>query len=154
MASEPGETLVHATVVDIAGHGVLLRGPSGSGKSDVALRLLDRGATLVCDDQAVLQVRKKGVKATAPAALRGFLEIRGLGLVSMPVTGSTYISLIVELVAADTVPRLPEYKEGTLLDKKIPLIQLNAFEVSTALKIELAAKDRSRIGNTGPERHT
>ena len=143
------DTLIHATVVDIAGRGVLLRGPSGSGKSDLALRLVDRGAVLVSDDQVLLSARPKGVKAKAPDTLRGMLEVRGIGLVSMPVTGSSFIKLIVDLVGGDDVERLPEFRRENLCGKKIPYLKLNAFEVSAPLKIELAVKDASRIGNVG-----
>ncbi len=151
MTESTTHTLLHGTVVDVAGHGVLLRGPSGSGKSDLALRLVDRRATLIADDQVIVYPRPKGLKAMAPDALRGYLEVRGLGLISTPVTGSSFIRLIVDLVEPDSVPRLPEYAIEELCGKKIPRIMLNAFEVSTPLKIELAVKDTSRIGNTGPE---
>ncbi|MBV1901983.1 MAG: HPr kinase/phosphatase C-terminal domain-containing protein [Kordiimonadaceae bacterium] len=140
----------HATVVDIGGRGVLLRGPSGCGKSDLALRLMDRGATLVADDQTVLEKDARGVLATAPAALRGFIEVRGLGIISAPVTGSSFIALVVDLVAESAVERLPEKLAVELFGKEIPRILLNAFEISTPIKIELAVEDASRIGNVGP----
>jgi len=143
------EILCHATAVDIAGRGVLLRGPSGSGKSDLALRLMDRGGCFVSDDQTLLKRRKRGVFASAPLSIRGYLEIRGLGITSVPVTGGTFVSLIVDLVALEDVPRLPEYVVETLLGEKIPTLKLNAFEVSTPIKIELAVGDVSRIGNLG-----
>lgn len=149
MTDDATETLLHGTVVDIAGNGVLLRGPSGSGKSDLALRLIDRGATFVTDDQVHLAPRDKGLRAKAPLAIRGYLEIRGLGLISTPVTGSSFIRLIVDLVPSEEVPRLPEFGQETLLGKKIPCLKINAFEVSAPLKIELAAKDTLRIGNIG-----
>lgn len=154
MQGKTATHLIHGTVVDIAGRGVLLRGPSGSGKSDLALRLLDRGASLVADDQVEISVGRRGLKAKAPDRLRGYLEVRGLGVLSMPVTGSTNIALVVDLVEASDVPRLPELRYETLMGTKILLICINAFEVSAPLKIELAAKDISRIGNTGPEHMT
>ncbi len=149
MTDDTTETLLHGTVVDIAGNGVLIRGSSGSGKSDLALRLVDRGATFVTDDQVLLATREKGVRAKAPLAIRGYLEIRGLGLISTPVTGSSFIRLIVDLVPSNEVPRLPEFEQEVLLGKKIPRLKINAFEVSAPLKIELAAKDPLRIGNLG-----
>ncbi len=142
---------LHAVAIDIAGKGVLLMGPSGSGKSDLALRLMDRGATLISDDQVVLERQRRGVFASAPPAIRGYLEIRGLGITSVPVTGGTFVALIVDLVEADKVPRLPEVQYKTLMGEKIPLIRLNAFEISTAIKIELAAGNISRIGAVGPD---
>ncbi len=142
--------LVHGTVVDIAGRGVLLRGPSGSGKSDLALRLIDRGACLISDDQTYLQKRTKGLYATAPKRLRGFMEVRGIGLVSMPVTGGSFLKLIVDLVGGNSVPRLPENQQVLLCDQKIHQISLNAFEYSVPIKIELAVESLSRIGGEGP----
>lgn len=149
MTDKTTDTLLHGTVVDIAGCGVMLRGPSGSGKSDLALRLIDRGATLITDDQIYVLPKDKGLRAKAPAAIRGYLEIRGLGLISTPVTGSSFIRLIVDLVPPEEVPRLPVFETEVLLGKKIPRLKLNAFEVSAPLKIELAASDTSRIGNVG-----
>jgi len=136
----------HGTVVDIAGRGVMLRGPSGCGKSDLALRLLDRGASLVTDDQILLEKRRRGLFAFAPKSIRGYLEIRGVGITPVPVTGGTFLALAVDLVAPEDVPRLPEKEAITLVDQKIPLLRLNAFEISTPIKIELAAGNVSKIG--------
>ncbi len=73
--------LVHATAVAIEGEAVLLRGPSGSGKSDLALRLIDGGAQLVADDQTLLRRAGGRVLASAPPAIAGLLEVRGVGVV-------------------------------------------------------------------------
>ena len=142
---------IHATALDVSGAGVLLRGPSGAGKSDLALRLMDRGATFIADDQVLLSRRRRGVFAEAPEKLRGFLEIRGLGITSVSTAGGTFVRLIVDLVAPEEVPRLPEIQFQTLAGEKIPVIKLNAFEVSTPIKIELAAGKTSIIGGTGPD---
>lgn len=141
----------HGTVVDIAGKGVLIEGPSGSGKSDLALRLIDRGASFIADDQVLLEKRRRGILATAPQSIRGYLEVRGVGIVSMPVAGGAYIRLIVRLVPAEDVPRLPEKEDVEILGEKIPVLTINAFEVSTPLKIELAVGDTRRIGGLGPD---
>jgi len=145
---------MHATAVDVAGRGVLLCGPSGAGKSDLALRLVDRGASFISDDQIELTLHRRGVLAVAPRPIRGYMEVRGVGIIPVPVTGGTYISLIVELVPSVDVLRLPDMEHKMLLGKKIPLIRLNAFEVSTPIKIELAAGDASRIGRAGPDEQT
>ncbi len=141
--------IIHGTVVDIAGKGVLLCGDSASGKSDLALRLIDRGACLVADDQVCLESKSKGVFATAPQRLRGFLEVRGLGIISMPVTGGSYIKLIVHLDKGLEIPRLPEIQTENLLDVSIFSLTLNSFEQSVPIKIELALEDLSRIGGGG-----
>ncbi|MCG8489981.1 MAG: HPr kinase/phosphatase C-terminal domain-containing protein [Sneathiellales bacterium] len=141
----------HGTVVDIAGKGVLIEGPSGSGKSDLAFRLIDRGASFITDDQVLLEKRRRGILATAPDSIRGYLEVRGVGIVSMPVAGGAYIHLVVKLVSEEDVPRLPEKEFTELFDEKIPVLRINAFEVSAPLKIELAVGDTNRIGGLGPD---
>lgn len=142
---------IHATALDVAGAGVLLCGPSGAGKSDLALRLMDRGATFIADDQVLLEKRRRGIFAEAPKKLRGYLEIRGLGITSVPTAGGTFIRMIVDLVAPEQVPRLPKKQFRDLLGEKIPLLKLNAFEVSAPIKIELAAGNVSIIGGLGPD---
>ena len=131
--------LVHGTTVEIAGKGVLIRGASGSGKSDLALRLIDGGAVLVADDQTALAASDCGLIASAPAAIAGLLEVRGLGLVRLPHHETTPLALVVDLVAADQIERLPDETRTTFLGFEVPTIQLAAFEASTAAKVRLAA---------------
>lgn len=139
----------HGTVVDIAGLGVFLRGRSGSGKSDMALRLIDRGASLVADDQVILEGRQSGLRASAPEALYGFLEVRGLGVLSLPAIRQTRLKLIVDLVPSEAVERLPKRNADTLVGIELPVLALNAFEHSAVLKIELAVRNLDRIGAVG-----
>ncbi len=139
----------HGTVVDVAGAGVLLRGPSGSGKSDLALRLIDRGATLVADDQYLTRPSRRGLVAYAPEALYGLLEVRGLGILSIPAIKTTILKLVVELVDAGDIARLPEIEFSEIAGEKINSLKSNAFEQSTPIKIELAVRDLTRIGKAG-----
>src|SRR5438270_9494666 len=90
------ETL-HASTVAADGRAVLITGPSGSGKSDLTLRLLDRGFTLVSDDQTI--VKKDGTRllASAPPTIAGRLEIRGIGIIDMQHLDNVPVALIVEL---------------------------------------------------------
>lgn len=129
---------IHATCVAIAGAAVLLRGPSGAGKSDLALRLLDAGAALVADDQTRLQRDGGRLIASAPPALRGLLEIRGLGPVSHPCSGPAPVALLIDLVPRIEVPRLPEPQFETLLDTALPRLSLHAFDASSAAKVRVA----------------
>jgi serine kinase of HPr protein (carbohydrate metabolism regulator) len=101
--------LLHASSVARKAEAVLLLGPPGSGKSDLALRLIQGGWTLVADDQCVLRSAGEALRVEAPAALRGMLEVRGLGIFEgLPVAASDVVlRLAVRLVPPDTVPRLP-----------------------------------------------
>lgn len=133
---------VHATCVAIAGEAVLLRGPSGAGKSDLALRLLDAyremGAMLVADDRTVLQNQGARLIASAPDSIRGLLEIRGLGPVQVAAAAPTPVALVVDLVAAADVPRLPDEDHETLCGIAVPRLALHAFEASAAAKVKWA----------------
>jgi serine kinase of HPr protein (carbohydrate metabolism regulator) len=129
---------LHASCVAIAGVAVLLRGPSGAGKSDLTLRLLDAGAGLVADDQTCLLREGRRLIASAPPALRGLLEIRGLGPVAHPAAAPTPVALLIDLVQQSEVPRLPEPRFEDLLDVSLPCLALHAFEASAAAKVKWA----------------
>src|SRR6187402_3546256 len=99
---------VHATCIAIDGHGILLRGPSGSGKSDLALRAIDGGARLVADDRVVLTGHGENVIASAPSSLHGLIEIRGLGIMRMDTAAEARVALVADLTDPGSVERLPE----------------------------------------------
>ena len=134
MSAQP----LHGTVVMSYGRAVMLRGPSGSGKSDLALRLIDRGFILVADDQLRLSREGNALIATAPPALAGLIELRGLGIVTMPYCQSARIELVVDLVPSQQVERLPDPITIEILGLNIPCLRLHAFDATTALKISLA----------------
>jgi HPr kinase/phosphorylase len=123
------------------GAGILLRGPSGSGKSDLALRLIDGGARLVADDQTELRRSGSGLVASAPAAIAGLLEIRGIGIVRCPAAASAPLRLVVDLVPSESIERLPEARSCRYLDCDIPLIALAPFEASAPAKLRFAVRD-------------
>lgn len=130
--------MVHATCVAVAGRGVLLLGPPGCGKSDLALRLIDSGAALVADDQVVLARRGDDVVASAPDELRGRMEVRGVGLVTVEPVAQRRVALVLDLVPADQVPRLPEIGVRAYLGVSLPCIAIAPFEASAAAKVRLA----------------
>lgn len=130
--------LIHATCVAMKGRGILLRGPSGAGKSDLALRLIDAGARLVADDQVSLVERKGRVLASAPAALAGRLEVRGIGIVTLDAAAEAPVALLADLVTPDRIERLPEPATEVFLDVPVPRISLAPFEASAIAKLHLA----------------
>ena len=144
-AADPQERqLLHATCVALDGRGVLLRGPSGSGKSDLALRLIDEGALLVADDQTEVR-REVGLEglpgrllAQAPETIAGRLEVRGLGIVAQPALATAPVALVVDLVRAAEVERLPEDRVELLLGEEVPAIALDPFAASAVAKVRLA----------------
>jgi serine kinase of HPr protein (carbohydrate metabolism regulator) len=128
---------VHASTVAMDGRAVVILGPSGSGKSDLALRLLDRGFTLVSDDQTVVKKDGERLVASAPPNIAGKLEIRGIGIVDMETITNIPVALLVELTSE--IQRLPdESRERPLLGVKLPLISIDAMTASAPSKVALA----------------
>ncbi len=128
---------VHASTVAADGRAVVIMGPSGAGKSDLALRLLDRGFTLVSDDQTVLKRTGDRLVASAPANIAGKLEIRGIGIVDMETVTNMPVALLVDLTRE--IMRLPdENRQRPILGVSIPLISIDAMTASAPSKVALA----------------
>jgi serine kinase of HPr protein (carbohydrate metabolism regulator) len=149
-------TNIHASCVVLgrAGHpfgapeetGVLFLGASGSGKTDLVLRLIERGADLVADDRVDLYARDGRMWGRPPASLAGLVEIRGLGIVALPYRSETAITLVIALGAAEDVPRLPEHgtysppeELGLQRNAWPPLVNLTASDSSAPAKVAAAA---------------
>ena len=148
----PASQPIHGTCVAVGRRGVLIRGRSGAGKSDLALRLIADGARLVADDQVLLRRVARKVMASAPKTVRGLIEVRGVGIVPVPTAASTPLCLIVDLVSPRAVPRLPEPELATLAGIAIPVMRLTPYEASAALKVRLAL--RFGAGSTGRDRRS
>jgi HPr kinase/phosphorylase len=145
------ETLrIHATAIAIATEqgfrAMLLRGRSGSGKSDLALRLIDAGARLVTDDQSVLSRRGDAIVVSPPARISGLLEVRGIGIMRVEALAEAPVMLIVDLVAPEQIDRLPERRRETILGLALPVIAVAPFETSAAAKLRLALRAFTQPG--------
>ena len=130
---------IHASAVAIGGRAVLIGGLSGRGKSDLALRLIDRGAALVSDDYVFVRRQGEHLVATAPPTIAGKIEVRGVGLVDFPAEAEVPVALFVDL---DVTPeRLPEAGEQRwMAGVSVPVVGLNALEPSAPIKVELALR--------------
>lgn len=128
---------IHTTCISIKGKGVLIFGAPGSGKSDLALRLIRHyGAELVSDDRTNIEVEENKIIAHTPPKIAGLLEVRGIGIQKIAHTEQAEIKLTVELVKDfNEIERLPEEKSYEIGGIKIPCIKLYPFEVSATDKI-------------------
>ena len=120
---------------------MLLRGESGAGKSDLALRLIDGGARLVADDRTDLTRDGDRLIARSPATIAGLIEARGVGILRLPpsrLATAAIVVLIVDLVDAADVERLPDATREDLLGVSLQRVALAPLEASTPAKIRLA----------------
>jgi serine kinase of HPr protein (carbohydrate metabolism regulator) len=142
---------LHGTCILVAGAGVLLRGASGSGKSDLAFRLIEAGeATLISDDQTELTVCNARLLASPPARLAGLIEVRGLGILTRDHDAACPVDLVVELVERADVPRMPEPQTIDIENVSLPCYRLCAFDASAPAKVTALARQHRRPGG---ERH-
>ena len=153
---EAGTYNHHCSVVVIGGFGVLVEGDSGSGKTSLALGLLeacqirDMEGALVTDDQALLVCDGENLKAFAPKAITGMAEVRGYGIVELPFQESVAIHLIARLVDDARVDRMPEEKSLTCigkltLSKPIPVYDLPQRHEAQGIRIIMAVLE-NRFG--------
>lgn len=130
---------VHASAVSIGGHAVLISGRPGSGKSDLALRLIDRGAVLVSDDYTIVTRSGKKLLASPPETIRGRIEVRGIGLVELPHETAVPVALVIDI--DEPVPRMPEPDRTRLIANiEVPLFALAAYDASAPIKVEQIIK--------------
>jgi serine kinase of HPr protein (carbohydrate metabolism regulator) len=138
--------LIHGTCVAFGPYAALLRGASGSGKSDLALRFLALSAEgkqapmLVADDQIFIEARGNALFASVPPTIAGKLEARGLGIIELPHVAEAELVLAVDLVPPQDVPRMPPepWEQTMIAGKSVPCLALAPFEASAPLKLKLA----------------
>ncbi len=116
-----GPLVLHATTVAWDGRGVLIRGASGAGKSALGLELLALGARLVADDRTELTREDERLMARCPAAIRGLIEARGLGLLRVDAAEDAEITAVIDLGRTET-ERLPPWREETILGVRLPVL--------------------------------
>ncbi len=139
--------LLHANSITFENKGLLLLGPSGSGKSDLCIRLIDKGWTLISDDYSNVWVKAGEMWAKPHENTSGKIEVRGLGIVDVPFCPKTQIMGLIYLVeSSKEVERMPEIPLKLLMNVTLPYLNLYAFEDSTPLKIKYFLE--MIIGNT------
>jgi HPr kinase/phosphorylase len=129
--------LLHASCVAVHGLGVLIRGPSGSGKSDLALRLIDEGAELVADDYCEIEAVGDILLAKALALIAGRIEVRGHGIVSVTHRDQAMIAAVIDLAPWREIERLPEETHTAIAGISLPWIRLDPTTVSATARVRL-----------------
>lgn len=145
---------VHASCCAWSGLAVLLRGAPGSGKSDLALRLVDAGFQLVADDRVDLAAADGAITASAPAPLAGLIEVRGLGILDLGAHVAAPLRLLADLAPAATIGRLPDPATEDVLGVRLPVIRLDPALPSAVARLRAAltvieGRAASRCGALG-----
>ena len=134
--------LMQASAVEIGGRALVFEGPPGSGKSSLALSLIDRGAILIGDDGVTLSLEGDRIMASPPPNIAGLLEIRGVGLVTFPTCESAPVALILSLVEEGHTERLPGMLVSRqLLGISIPVLPFVPGTKAPAVRTEWALKE-------------
>lgn len=134
--------IIHASTVAVEGRGVLIVGPSGSGKSSLAVQMIALGATLVADDRTILRRDGDKIIASVPSAIAGMIEARGVGLIAVPHAGSTPLHLVVDLSQFEP-KRLPEDHSHSLLGVTLPCLhKSDNTHFASAILLYIKAKQR------------
>jgi serine kinase of HPr protein (carbohydrate metabolism regulator) len=135
----PSSDRLHATTVAVDGLAVMIEGASGSGKSDLALRLIDRGAILVSDDQTLVVRSGKTLLARAPTTIAGRIEVRGIGILAMPHVEDVPVALLVRVDGA--VERMPERRARRIAGIDVRQFAVDPFHASAPIKVEFALRN-------------
>ncbi len=131
-----GGLIRHATLVAWLDRGVLIEGPSGSGKSDLALRLIEAGGMLVADDLVRL-FHHAGRTYGTVVGRSGLIELRGHGIYRLPTIEAVGVDLLVDLVEESALARLPEPAALTLLGRTLPRIALDPRPASAVARLRV-----------------
>ncbi len=134
---------MHASFVLWRNKGILFRGKSGSGKSELALKFIEnKGAVLVADDVVVFKMRQNRLIGEAPQNIKGLLEIRNVGISRYDFVNEAEVGLLVNLVSSkENLERLPKNKTENILGVEIPAIDLYAEDTTILEKIIVKLRD-------------
>ena len=132
---------IHATAVSYGGSGVLIRGPSGSGKSDLAIRLIDDGATLIADDYVKIDVVGDKILLSPPKNITGLIEVRGIGLITIDSVRDIPLCFIVDLKPPNVIARTPESRAEIIKGISIPITEIYGLESSAVSKIKIFLRE-------------
>ncbi len=135
-------TLINGTCIAIDGQGILIRGPSGAGKSDLALRLIDAGARLISDDYCRADTSGGVLTLTAPPEIKGKLEVRGYGIVTLPAQDFARINLVVDLMPDSEIDRMPTSNTCSIEGVMLNHMAVDARIPSAPAKIRLSLRAR------------
>ena len=127
---------IHSSSVVIDDNGVLILGDSGSGKSDLALRLIDNGATLISDDISICRKNSNNIYLYCPPEIKGLLEVREIGIITVPFVERIKLRLVVNLRSKNN-ERFPKDNSFRILGIKIPLISIEGKNSSAVAKIKV-----------------
>jgi len=134
----------HSTSVVIEDCGIMIIGCTGCGKSDLALRLIDSGATLISDDVTICKKKKKEIFLFAPKETKGLLEVREIGIITVPFIENVKLSLLVELIDKEGI-RIPKKTKKILLGVKIPKIEIFGKNPSSVAKVKFKLNEVREI---------
>ena len=127
---------IHSTSVVIDDNGVLILGDSGSGNSDLALRLIDNGATLISDDISICKKNSNDIYLYCPPEIKGLLEVREVGIITVPFVERIKLRLVVNLKSNNN-ERFPKDSSFRILGIKIPIINIEGKNSSAVAKIKV-----------------
>jgi len=133
---------IHSSSIVIDDNGVLILGDSGSGKSDLALRLIDNGATLISDDVSICKKNLNNIYLYCPPEIKGLLEVREIGIITVPFVEKIKLKLVVNLKSKNN-ERFPEDIYFKILGIKIPLIHIDGKNSSAVAKIKVKLNEIS-----------
>ena len=127
---------IHGSSIVLEDNGVMITGESGSGKSDLALRMIDTGATLISDDITICKKKLNEIYHFCPTQTKGLIEVREVGIMTVPFVEKIKLRMVVRLTD-ENLDRLPKIKFIKILGIKIPFLKMDGKNISAVAKIKV-----------------